>query len=80
MIKSWGDWRIGVEYGQANDDFLGLEGDSTAVGVSKKVNESFEIGLSYLDSHTKSQDSHSLSSTRQISSGNGVLVEMSVRK
>ena len=80
LIKSWGDWRIGVEYGQANDDFLGLEGDSTAVGVLKKVNESFEIGLSYLDSHTKSQDSHSLSSTRQISSGNGVLVEMSVRK
>ena len=80
VVRKLGDWRIGLEYGRATDDFLGLEGESTAVGVSKKVNDSFEIGLSYLDSHTKWRESPLLAPNGQISSGNGVLVEMSVRK
>lgn len=75
VVRQFGDWRIGAEYGVAEDEFLNMEGSSWLVGIHKNITDQFAIGLAYTDSDLDINNSN----MPEGSAAKGVILELTVR-
>lgn len=78
ITRDAGPWRFGAEWGSASDDFLGLDGESSLIGVRRTVGEHFGVGLAYQETSSEFPVL-SMSSGRLSTERSGLLVELSVR-
>ena len=49
VTKSVGPWKIGISYGAAEDDLIGLDSDEWGIGVGRRLSDRAEVSIGWIE-------------------------------
>ena len=78
LTKSVGDYLIGAEYGFAEDDLTGLEGDAWKLGVSRNVTKHARFTLGYADNGLNLSPTNAFGVSAGKNSPEGIVIEITL--
>jgi hypothetical protein len=79
LVKTVGEWRLGVEGGWAEDRLTGIEGASWLVAAGYKLTENVDIGAGWASSEADIPVRLSPSASHINDSNDGLVLELTVR-
>ena len=78
LTKSVGDYLIGAEYGFAEDDLAGLEGEAWKLGVSRNVTKHARFTLGYADNGLNLSPTNAFGVSAGKNSPEGIVIEITL--